>query len=865
MPDHQYEMPAPFRREVRLLSTTLGNVLTEAVGPDLLEDVERLRRATIAFRRDPSPARERLAERIVASFEPARAEQVARAFTCYFQLANLAEERQRVRTLQHGPAPEDALSPAIESIRERHGDAGIAALSDGVRIMPVLTAHPTEARRRAVVETLWRIAAVLDRLDDPRRSALETAEAGRRLTEEITMLWRTDPLRPKSPEPLDEVRTVMALFDHTIFRSLPAFCRRLDDALAPGTGTRPPAFEHVPIRWGTWVGGDRDGNPHVTPEVTVAAARIASEHVLLGLEAATRRIARATPASDSGTPASAELAHLLRAGERRLPQVARELGRRLSDAPHRRALALGAHRLAATRVHAPGGYADADEFARELRVVQSSLAAAGAVRSAFGELQHLRWQVEAFGFHLAELEVRRHADAHTRALRELRARRQLSRETKDVLATFPAIAEIQRTLGRDACHRYVVSFTRSARDLTNVLTLARRAPKHQIPELEVVPLFETRDDLRRAVPILEELIDHRSFARGLAARGRSLEVMLGYSDSAKEIGVLAANVALHRAGHDLARWARRRDIRLTLFHGRGGALGRGGGPTNRAILGQAAGSIDGRFKVTEQGEVAFARYGSLPIAVRHLEQLTNAVLIASTPEHEAEAEACWRRFRAAAGRMAGASERTWRSLVERPGFVDYFMRVTPMREIESLRIGSRPARRTESPDLRTLRAIPWVFAWSQSRVNLAGWYGIGSGLAAIARRPGGLQDLRIMYEEWPFFTSFVENAELSLAKTDLAIAERYLEFGDDAEIAALIRREHELTMELTLATTGRGVLLGNKPVLRRAIDLRNPYVDALSFLQVHALEHLRQGEGGDAPRLVHLTIAGIAAGLQNTG
>jgi phosphoenolpyruvate carboxylase len=860
------EMPSQLRREVRLLSTMLGDVLREAVGSDLFGDVERLRRATIAFRRAPTARRRRKAVGIAESFAPDRAEQVARAFTCYFQLANLAEERHRVRMLREGPPRDDSLPRAVETVRRLHGERGLRELTERFEVTPVLTAHPTEARRRAVVETLWRIEALLDRLEDPRNSPAEEDEIERRLREEITALWRTDQLRREGPEPLDEVRATMALFDQTIFRALPEFCRELDAALAPGTGARVPAFTRVPFRWGTWVGGDRDGNPTVTANVTRDAVLIASEHVLLGLEAETRRIARATSVTDRDTPPSEELARMLQADERRFPNAARVLAHRHPDAPHRRKLALAAHRLAASRTGGAGRYAGAAEFVEDLRVVQESLARAGAMRLAYGELQHLRWQAEAFGFHLAELEVRQHSDVHARALGELRRPAgALSKQTRDVLKTFDAIAEIQRTLGSEACRRYVVSFTRSARDVTNVLTLARHATGGVAPDLDVIPLFESRSELERAPEILDDLLEDRSFARSLASRDRRLEVMLGYSDSAKEVGVLAANVALHQAGRELARWARDRDVRLTIFHGRGGALGRGGGPTNRAILGQAAGSVAGRFKVTEQGEVAFARYGNLAIAVRHMEQLASAVLVASTPEHERTAEACWRRFRHDGTRMADASERAWRTLVGQPGFASYFLNATPMREIESLRLASRPARRSGSTDLATLRAIPWVFAWSQSRVNLSGWYGLGSGLAAVADRPGGIDRLRAMYADWPFFTSFIENAELSLAKTDLPVAELYLDLGGDPAIAADIHLEFERSLELTLATTGGAELLEDKPVLRRAIGLRNPYVDALSFLQVRALQQVRATGDERARRLVHLTIGGIAAGLQNTG
>ena len=863
------EVPAALRREVRLLGRLLGRVLEESGGAELLGDVERLRTATIALRRDPTDARREHVVRIVEGFGVETAERVARAFTCYFQLINIAEEHQRVRTLRErahrSEEIPDSIASGVAVVRETLGAAGAIALAERLDVSLVLTAHPTEARRRAVVEAIWRIGALLERLDDPRLTPADGADVERRLLEEITSLWRTDPVRGHGIEPLDEVRVTLALFDETIFRALPVALRELDESLAEGSGARPPVFSGSPLRWGSWVGADRDGNPSVTPDVTRAAAKVQTEHVLLGLEAAARRIARSLSASERETAASIELLIALAADEQRFPEAARELMRKLPDAPHRRKLALAAHRLAATRTGSSGGYRNGREFSDDVSIVQRSLAAAGAMRLAYGEIQHLLWQSEAFGFHLASLEVRQHASVHARAVEELtQGPARVSAQTRELLETFRAIADVQHASGVDACRRYVVSFTRSAEDLQSVFELARAACPDGAPVLDVVPLFESRADLERAVGIMEELADAPDFSEQLRRDDGRVEAMLGYSDSAKELGMLAANLALHEAQSALAEWGRRRGLRLTLFHGRGGALGRGGGPTNRAILGQAPGSVDGRFKVTEQGEVAFARYGNVRIAERHLEQLLNAVLIASTPQHEAKGRECLERFRDTCDLMSKASEHTWRDLVERPGFAGFFARVTPMDAIEAMQIGSRPARRKATRSIADLRAIPWVFAWSQSRVNLPGWYGLGTGLSAAASRPGGLGELRAMRAEWPFFSSLMENAELSLAKADLPVAELYLEMGGDPAVAGAIEEELVRTTEMVLAITGNDAPLAGRPVLRRAIDLRNPYVDALSFLQVRFLRELRAGNTA-AERLVHVTVNGLAAGLQNTG
>ena len=900
------EMPAPLRRDVRLLGRLLGQVLEEAGGPSLLADVERLRRATIALRTADGGRRQARAQvaELVAGFDLDRAELVARAFTVYFQLVNLAEEQHRVRTLrerrQDGGPVRESFAAAVAEVKEAAGADGLAALLERLEVAPVLTAHPTEARRRAVVDALRRIAVELLRLDAPRLPSDDQATAVRRLLEEITGLWRTAQLRRDRPSPLDEVRSVMAVFDATLFRLVPATYRALEQALAgEASGTGPPPFRPY-LRWGSWVGGDRDGNPSVTAETTRATMAIQADHVLRGLEAVTRRVAQALPVAAATTPPPRELLASLERDGAAFPGPAAAIATRWPDEPYLQKLLLAAERLAATRAALLGGpeagpgYRDARAFLDDVRLVQASLAAAGAARLAYGELQHLAWQAETFGFHLASLEVRQHAAVHAQALAELApgaagdaaaldrlatrgwgpAPAGVGEATREVLDTLRVMAELQARYGPEACRRYVVSFSRRAADLAAVRALARLAVGDGSLELDVVPLFESRADLERACEVLDEYLALHSTRAWLERRGRRLEVMLGYSDSAKDAGFLAANLALYRAQGDLAAWAAARGIDLVLFHGRGGALGRGGGPAGRAVRGQAPGSVAGRFKVTEQGEVIYARYGNLAIGHRHLEQVTNAVLGASTPGAQAAVAAAEARYLPTAREMAAAAEAAWRGLVEREGFAEFFATVTPIKELGLLRIGSRPARREGGADvtggeLADLRAIPWVFAWSQNRCNLPGWFGLGAGLEVVAHRQGGLDLLREMYAEWPFFRSLIENAEMSLAKADPLVAESYLELGGRPDLVAVIREEFRRTRALVTGTTGSGRLLGHRPVLRQAVDLRNPYVDALSFLQVRFLTDLRNGLAGEeaarAAGLVLLTVNGVAAGLQNTG
>ncbi|HET7017649.1 MAG TPA: phosphoenolpyruvate carboxylase, partial [Streptosporangiaceae bacterium] len=530
-------------------------------------------------------------------------------------------------------------------------------------------------------------------------------------------------------------------------------------------------------------------------------------------------------------------------------------------------------RLAATRLELGGpsaqsglAYAHAADFIDDLRLVQAALDAAGARRQAYGELQHLIWQAETFGFHFAGLEIRQHSAVHAQAVRELRAGQALSSQTTEVLATFGAIAEIQRRHGTGMCHRYVVSFTTSARDLAAVYELAELACPDRPPLLDVIPLFESGQDLENAVPILDDLIGLPQVRRRLAQTGRRIEVMLGYSDSAKELGTVSATLRLFDAQLRLARWAADHGIKLMLFHGRGGALGRGGGPAGRAVLAQAPGSVDGRFKVTEQGEVIFARYGHPVIAQRHLEQVTSAVMLASVTSDPGPSFAGAEQV---VGPLEKASLAAYRTLVTADGFAEWFSRLSPLAEIGHMRLGSRPARRGQAPSaLEDLRAIPWVFAWAQTRINLPGWFGLGSGLDAAIRQ-SGLAAVRAACRDWPLLSVLLDNAEMSLAKTNRRIAVSYLALGQNEALTEQVLGEYDLTRRLVLEVTGHSRLLERRAVLSRAVALRDPYVDALSHLQLRALAAIRADEEQSDPaaleRFLLLTVNGVAAGLQNTG
>ncbi|MEU5995054.1 phosphoenolpyruvate carboxylase [Spirillospora sp. NPDC047418] len=862
-------MPEPLRRDVRLLGAMLGDGLVEYGGTELLDDVERLRHAVIAARRGETGIEEVAA--LVDGWTLERAGQVARAFTVYFHLTNLAEEHHRIRTLRErdtGDTVPGSVAAAIEQI-EAAGDGRLDGIVEGLEFRPVFTAHPTEARRRAVVTAIQRISDLLTRLNEA-PGASEREETERSLREEIDLLWRTALRRHTQLDPLDEVRTAMAAFDETIFRVVPHIYRSLDRALdGADTGTRPPKARPY-LRFGSWIGGDRDGNPYVTAQVTRDAVMIQAEHVLRALEAACARIGRELTVHEITTPAGPALLNAVAAARTAQPRLIGEIGKRSPGEPHRQLLLYAAARIAATRERdADLAYASPDELLADLRAVQDSLAAAGAARQAYGRVQQLIWQVETFGFHLAELEIRQHSELHDKALAEVRAGGPRSEMTEEILETLRVVAWIQGRFGVRACHRYIVSFTRSAEDMANVHALAAFLGDGA-PVLDAIPLFETGEDLEHAPAVLDGMLEIPAVRRRLDETGRRMEVMLGYSDSAKQLGPTSATLRLYDTQEALTAWAARHDIRLTLFHGRGGSLGRGGGPANRAILAQAPGSVAGRFKVTEQGEVIFARYGHREIARRHVEQVTSAVLLASTDPVQERARAAAARFRPLADKISDAAKSAFRALIETDDFAVWFARVSPLEEISELRIGSRPARRKAARGLEDLRAIPWVFAWTQTRVNLPGWYGLGSGLAAVSADGRELTELREAYEAWPLFNTLLDNAEMSLAKSDRAIAERYLALGERPELSEAVLAEYDRTRRLVLAVTGHDRLLENRRVLSRAVELRNPYVDALSHLQLRALKALRAGVENEAERthledLLLLSVNGVAAGLQNTG
>ena len=621
-------------------------------------------------------------------------------------------------------------------------------------------------------------------------------------------------------------------------------------------------------------------SPNVTAKVSRQVARKFSDHVIGALEEATRTVGRNLTMESETTPASAELKSLW--------SHQKEMSERLTDKAalistkelHRAVMLVMADRLRYTiERDADLMYHSCDDFIADLQVVQRSLAEAGAKRSAYGPLQDLIWQAQTFGFHMVEMEFRQHSVVHARALEDIREhglhgeRGELQPMTHEVLDTFRALGAIQKRNGIKAARRYIISFTKSAQNVRDVYELNRLAFSHpeDVPVIDVIPLFEQLEDLQNCVNVLEEIVKIPEVQARLKATGNKMEVMLGYSDSSKDAGPTTATLALHSAESRIVAWAAKHDIDLTLFHGRGGAVGRGGGPANRAVLAQPKGSVNCRFKLTEQGEVIFARYGNPVLAIRHLESVAAATLLQSAPSVEKTNTEMTEKYAQMTEVLDNASHERFLDLLNTPDFAPWFSIVTPLTEVGLLPIGSRPAKRgLGAKSLDDLRTIPWVFSWAQARINLAAWYGLGS----ACEKFGDLDTLREAYEEWPLFSTFIDNIEMSLAKTDERIAKMYLALGDDENLSKKVLDEMKLTTKWVLKIVNDEWPLQHSHVLGQAIRIRSPYVDALSVTQVLALRSLRKkvdkeelskSQQAGFIYLILCTVSGVAAGLQNTG
>ncbi len=913
---------------IHLLGDTLGKVIRQQAGMKAYLQVEEFRAATKARRSDGDDEIDHVIEEMVDVLSHEQKETLARAFTAYFELINIAEALHRIRVTRAReretyPAPLDKSIRAaiVEMWRSGVDDEQMRTLMQRLHIELVFTAHPTEAKRRTVLSKLQRIERVLYEMDTRNLLKREERKLSAEIHAEVTNLWLTASTRIAKPTVTDEVRTGLFYFESTIWDVIPDIYREMRNALR----------EYYPrvempndfLTFASWMGGDRDGNPFVTAEVTAEALRLHRGLALEHHKGVAQKLNRALSMSSLLTPVDDALSEHVSTQMTDASEHLEFIADRYPNEPYRLAASALADDLAAAsadRVRSRIlGIIDGDlpdiqtkaDLLAPIELMENSLASAKADAIVDAEITDFKMQAHVFGLKAATLDIRQESAYHDEVLAEWFAKlgihddwqgithaertKILSRllaepipdltqleggsdKSQRVYELFVLLNKAIGLYGADVVGPHIISMTRASADVLTVLLLTFWFGINQRADgkpdgMAIAPLFETRDDLEAAPAVMIELFAHPHYAAHIEKLGMAQEIMIGYSDSNKDAGFLAANWELYQAQANLAETCARHGIMLTLFHGRGGTIARGGGPMKRAILAQPHGSVNGRLRVTEQGEVLYERYASHEIARRHLEQVVYSVLVASNPERKVKIRQQWRD---AMDQLASVAHKTYRDFVYgSPELVTYWQEATPIRELSQMRIGSRPAKRAKSDDpFAFLRAIPWVFSWMQSRVVLPGWYGLGMALETFCQSEENIDLLRTMYQEWDFFRGLIDNAQMSLGKADMAIAKLYSELVEDDAVREMVYGEIERGFERScrwiLHITGQRYILENSRVLQKSIRLRNPYVDPLNFLQVDLLKEYRGLEPGSPEaqqklEAIFLTVNGIAAGLKNTG
>jgi phosphoenolpyruvate carboxylase len=927
------ELQEKLSSDIHLLGDQLGRVIRRQAGVPIFELVERIRALTKARRSEGDVQQEQEIDRhlgqLVDEMSLDAGEQVARSFTLYFELVNLAEEQHRVRVLRarereaHPRPRRESIAAAVERLRLMGVDEfEMKELLERLHIELVFTAHPTQAKRRTVLAKLRRIARALTDIDVRDLTPGEWEEIRTQLTAEVTLLWVTDRSRSDKPRVTDEVRTGLYYFDITIWEVLPQIYAEMAKALA----------EHYPslslpsrfLTFGSWIGGDRDGNPNVTADITAETLRLHRGLAVEQHRVEVRRLDRALSVSEQLVNISPELFESLAAAETDSAHVA-YLQKRYPNEPYRLRAAILTADLADASAgdmvsrlkglsNPPLRLRSMADLLEPLDLMDRTLRQENLKAIADAGLNKVRYQAQVFGLHVARLDIRQYSEFNTAVISELlhklgrvegfagmdgpaRAEvlsqqlqepipdfsqlENLSDEAKETLELFQILYRAFDFYGSELLGPYIVSMTHGPEDILSPLLLAYW---HQLclndeserEGMSFVPLFETRQDMRDAPEVMAALFEHPAYRPHLERLNKQQTIMIGYSDSNKDAGYLAANWELYQTQESLAGTCRAYGVTMTLFHGRGGTIARGGGPANRAIQAQPAGSVGGRIRVTEQGEVIDERYGHPAVARRHLEQVVHAVLMSSAPTHYRIVPEPKPEWREAMDELAQISYTAYRKLIyETPELLAYWEQATPIDEIGQMQIGSRPAKRSGKMSLDSLRAIPWGFSWMQSRHVLPGWYGVGQALSIYAGSLEKMQLLQEMYREWTFFRVVIDNAQVSLAKADLSIACLYSQLVEDKTVRDKIWGEVEgsfkLTRDMILRVTEQKALMDNDPTLQTSVRRRNPYVDPLNFIQVSLLRRLRRLEDQESEeaeeirRAIFLTINGIASGLKNTG
>jgi phosphoenolpyruvate carboxylase len=902
------------QEDIRQLGRILGDTIRAQHGTEVFDLIENIRQRSIRFRRDlDTDARQQLEETLL-SLSPEKTVQVIRAFSYFSLLANIAEDQHHIRrTRAHlvagSPPRKGSLAHAVQSLFDvGFTEQDLGEFFKHALVSPVLTAHPTEVQRKSVLNCQMVVARLLDERDRMQLTADEAAENEEALRRAILTLWQTRMLRSSKLSVLDEVENGLSYFDYTMLRELPHLYAGLEDILATRAESKDPIALPSFMKVGSWIGGDRDGNPFVTADVLEQALHMQARRAFDFYFAELRILSSQLSLAKGLVNCSAQLDELAARSPDQSPHRA--------DEPYRRAIAAIIARLdaACDRLDADqapaaaGGYASAEEFLDDLNIIHRSLASNGSAALTRGRLRHLRRAVDVFGFSLAPIDLRQNSDVHERVLadlfetavpgtrylemnedarieillQELKSCRPLasphvrySDETRSELAIFTAARRAHLRYGKTAIRNCIISKANGVSDVLEVAVLLKEVgllrPAEQALDVNIVPLFETIDDLRRSAAVMQRLFCISEYKLLLASRDDTQEVMLGYSDSNKDGGFLTSGWELYKAETELVEVFREHALRIRLFHGRGGSVGRGGGPSYEAILAQPAGAVQGQLRLTEQGEVITAKYANPEVGRRNLEVLAAATLEASLLEHPEKAPDPV--FLDAMEKLSHEAFKAYRGLVyETDGFETYFWESTVISEIAGLNIGSRPASRKNSRSIEDLRAIPWVFSWAQCRLMLPGWFGFGSAVQAFlsADKKNGLALLQRMHREWPFFSTLLSNMDMVLAKSDIAIASRYADLVEDAalreRIFTRIRTEHAAAIDALKSITGQSELQEGNPLLKRSIRNRFPYLDPLNHVQVELLRQYREGRQDERVRTgIHLSINGIAAGLRNSG
>jgi len=905
------------REDIRLLGRLLGDTLREQQGGEIFELVEKVRQIAIRFRRDQDADAKRELEILLDGLDPESGITVVRAFSFFSQLSNIAEDlhynrRRRANQLAGLPPREGSVRRALARCREAGiGKDDMLTFFEHALIVPVLTAHPTEVQRTSILECHHQIARLLAERDLIALTPQELQANEGTLRRLILTLWQTRILRPVRLAVKDEIENGLAYYHYTFLRQVPRLHAELEEQIAAYAGVERITLRPA-VRIGNWIGGDRDGNPYVTDEITRHAMRRQSITALDFYLEETHLLSRELSLSTRIVGITQPL--------RRLSELTPDHSEHRSDEPYRLALNGVYGRLYATtrrlNDHEPGRramgaappYHDASEFIAELDIIIDSLEKNGGHRIAGGRLSHLRHAAQVFGFHLAPLDMRQHSSAHEMLLAELFARagihpdyaalpeeercrflaqeissaRQLRAHDTDYgdaaqgeLRIFDAAAAIHRHYGLAALPNYIISKTDGASDVLEVALLLKEAGlvhggKTPRSDVNIIPLFETISDLRGCAAVMDRLLTLPVYRALIASRGDEQEIMLGYSDSNKDGGFLTASWELYKAEVELVKVFERHGVRLRLFHGRGGTVGRGGGPSYQAIIAQPPGSVNAQIRITEQGEVIGSKYSDPEIGRDNLETMVAATLEATLLHGALAGTAAYHQIM---DQLSADAYRAYRTLVyETPGFARFFREATPIAEIADLQIGSRPAARKQSGKIEDLRAIPWVFSWSLARIMLPGWYGFGSAVDGYLKRGGNaaLAQLREMYRTWPFLQALLSNLDMVLAKSDIGIGSRYAELVTDAglreSVFEQIKAEWHLTVKNLFAITGQHEFLQGNPTLARSFRNRRPYIDPLNHLQVTLLKRFRGGDHNERLQTgIKLTINGIASGLRNSG